>query len=110
MARFLLALIGVVLLAVAALALIWLLGQLFHGLGLLAVGAAVVLFKLLWFLVLTGFLALLVYFVTSAWRPATRTAAQRAVAPVKPAKPMKTAAQSRRAPDPEPVKPVEADA
>lgn len=94
MARFLLALVGVVLLAITALALVWLLGQVLVGVGAFVVGAAGVLSRLLWFLVFTGFLAGLVYFFTSAWRPANRAApsglpqrvvaAPRAEAPEKP--------------------------
>lgn len=77
MTRLLLALAGVVLLAVTALAAVWLLGQLLTGLGLFIVGAAGVLGRLLWFLLITGVLAGVVYFVTSAWRPSVR-------APVRP--------------------------
>ncbi|WP_229784412.1 hypothetical protein [Deinococcus radiotolerans] len=72
MTRLLLALAGVVLLAVTALAAVWLLGQLLTGLGLFIVGAAGVLGRLLWFLLITGVLAGVVYFVTSAWRPSVR--------------------------------------
>lgn len=77
MTRLLLALAGVVLLAVTALAAVWLLGQLLTGLGLFIVGAAGVLGRLLWFLLITGVLAGVVYFVASAWRPSVR-------APVRP--------------------------
>lgn len=79
MTRLLLALAGVVLLAVTALAAVWLLGQLLTGLGLFIVGAAGVLGRLLWFLLITGVLAGVVYFVASAWRPSVR-------APVRPFK------------------------
>jgi predicted lipid-binding transport protein (Tim44 family) len=72
MTRLLLALAGVVLLAVTALAAVWLLGQLLTGLGLFIVGAAGVLGRLLWFLLITGVLAGVVYFVASAWRPSVR--------------------------------------
>ncbi|WP_235692550.1 hypothetical protein [Deinococcus aquaedulcis] len=72
MTRVLLALAGVVLLAVTALALVWLLGQLLTGLGIFIVGAAGVLGRLLWFLLVAGGLSGLVYFVASAWRPGTR--------------------------------------
>ncbi|WP_207795321.1 hypothetical protein [Deinococcus koreensis] len=71
MARVILALVGVLLLAVTALALIWVLGQLLVGVGVVVVGTAGVLSRLLWFLVFTGLLSGLVYFVASAWRPAT---------------------------------------
>lgn len=77
MTRILLALAGVILLAVTALAAVWLLGQLLTGLGLFVVGAAGVLGRLLWFLLITGVLAGVVYFVASAWRPSVR-------APVRP--------------------------
>lgn len=77
MTRLLLALAGVVLLAVTALAAVWLLGQLLTGLGLFIVGAAGVMGRLLWFLLITGVLAGVVYFVASAWRPSVR-------APVRP--------------------------
>lgn len=70
MTRVLIALTGVVLLAITALAVVWLAGELLAGLGGFVVGASVVLWKLLWFLVLTGVLGGLVFFVTSAWRPA----------------------------------------
>ncbi|WP_230287740.1 hypothetical protein [Deinococcus sp. 12RED42] len=72
MTRLLLALAGVILLAVTALAAVWLIGQLLTGVGAFVVGAAGVLGRLLWFLLVTGLLAGLVYFVTSAWRPALR--------------------------------------
>ncbi|MFW8626080.1 hypothetical protein [Deinococcus sp. ME38] len=72
MTRLLLALAGVILLAVTALAAVWLLGQLLTGLGVFVVGAVGVLGRLLWFLLVTGLLGGLVYFVTSAWRPALR--------------------------------------
>lgn len=82
MARVFLALIGVILLAVAALALVWLLGQVFQALGTLTVGVAVVLFRLLWFVLVTGAVAGLVYFVASAWRPAPTAPRGRPVARV----------------------------
>ncbi|WP_291429406.1 hypothetical protein [Deinococcus sp.] len=72
MTRLLLALAGVILLAVTALALVWLIGQVLVGVGAFVVGAAGVLGRLLWFLLVTGLLAGLVYFVASAWRPALR--------------------------------------
>ena len=77
MARVILALVGVLLLAVTALALIWVLGQLLVGVGVVVVGTAGVLSRLLWFLVFTGLLSGLVYFVASAWRPAPRAAPQK---------------------------------
>ncbi|GAA0522223.1 hypothetical protein [Deinococcus depolymerans] len=77
MTRLLLALAGVILLAVTALAAVWLIGQFLTGLGVFVVGAAGVLGRLLWFLLVTGLLAGLVYFVTSAWRPALRARAPR---------------------------------
>lgn len=72
MTRLLLALAGVILLAVTALALVWLIGQVLVGVGVVLVGAVGVLGRLLWFLLVTGVLAGLVYFVASAWRPALR--------------------------------------
>lgn len=72
MSRVILALLGVILLAVVALALLWLLGQLMVGVGAFVVGTAAVLSRLLWFLIVTGVLSGLVYFVTSAWRPAAK--------------------------------------
>lgn len=74
MARLLLALIGVVLLAVVALGLVWLLGQLLVGMGAFVVATVGVLSRLLWYVVFTGLLAGLVYFIASAWRPARRPA------------------------------------
>lgn len=91
MTRILLALAGVILLAVTALAAVWLLGQLLTGLGLFIVGAAGVLGRLLWFLLVTGVLAATVYFVASAWRPSVR-------APVRPF----TAQPDRQQPTPKP--------
>ncbi|WP_034384232.1 hypothetical protein [Deinococcus sp. YIM 77859] len=69
MTRLLLALAGVVLLAVVALALVWLAGQLLVGVGSFVVGAAQVLWRLLGFLLLAGLLGGLTYFIASAWRP-----------------------------------------
>lgn len=71
MLRVLIALLGVLLLACTALALVWLAGQLLAGMGLLLVGTAGVLLRLLWFLLLAGVLGGLVFFVTNAWRPAS---------------------------------------
>ena len=68
MVRFLVALLGVVLLALLALAGVWLLGQLFTGLGALVIGTAGVLGRLAWFLLVAGVLCSVVYFVTSSWR------------------------------------------
>lgn len=70
MTRLLLALAGVLLLALTALTLIWLAGQLLAGLGAFVVGAAGVLLRLLGFLLLAGGLGGLAYFLASAWRPA----------------------------------------
>ncbi|GBF04873.1 hypothetical protein DAERI_030039 [Deinococcus aerius] len=70
MTRLLIALAGVVLLAVTALALVWLAGQLLVGLGAFVVGMAGVLARLLRFLVVAGLLGGLTYFIASAWRPA----------------------------------------
>ncbi|WP_229752868.1 hypothetical protein [Deinococcus aerophilus] len=72
MARLILAILGVVLLAVVSLALVWLLGQVLVGLGVFVVGLAAVLSRLLWFLIVAGALAGLVYFLASAWRPSVR--------------------------------------
>lgn len=58
-----------VLLAVTALAAVWLAGQLLSGLGAFIVGASTVLWRLLWFLVMATVLGGLVFFVASAWRP-----------------------------------------
>ena len=69
MTRLLLALAGVLLLAVLALALVWLAGQLLAGLGVFLVGTAGVLGRLLGFLLVTGLLGGLAYFLASAWRP-----------------------------------------
>ncbi|UQN06385.1 hypothetical protein [Deinococcus sp. QL22] len=74
MTRLLFALLGVILLAVTALALVWLAGQVLVGLGVFVVGAAGVLGRLLWYLAFTGVLAGIVFFVASAWRPASRIA------------------------------------
>lgn len=74
MTRLLFALLGIILLAVTALALVWLAGQLLVGLGVFVVGAAGVLGRLLWYLAFTGVLAGIVFFVASAWRPASRVA------------------------------------
>lgn len=72
MTRILLGLAGVVLLAVTALGLIWLVGQLLLGAGAFAVGTAGVLLRLLWFVVVAGLLGGAVYFVANAWRPGLR--------------------------------------
>ncbi|WP_240740781.1 hypothetical protein [Deinococcus sp. Arct2-2] len=74
MTRLLFALLGIILLAVTALALVWLAGQVLVGLGVFVVGAAGVLGRLLWYLAFTGVLAGIVFFVASAWRPASRVA------------------------------------
>ncbi|WP_188963846.1 hypothetical protein [Deinococcus aquiradiocola] len=68
MTRLLVALLGVVLLAILALAAVWLLGQVLGGLGAFVVAAASVLAGLLKFLLLAGVLCGAVYFVTSSWR------------------------------------------
>ena len=68
MARLVVALLGVVLLALLARAGVWLLGQLFIGIGALVVGTAGVLGRLIWFLLVAGVLCSMVYFVTSSWR------------------------------------------
>ncbi|MDV6375553.1 hypothetical protein [Deinococcus arenicola] len=75
MARLFLAALGVILLAIAALALVWLLGQMLSGLGVFVSGTAAVLWRLLGFLILAGGLGGLVYFLTSAWRPSVRVPA-----------------------------------
>jgi hypothetical protein len=72
MARLILAAVGVVLLAIAALSLVWLLGQLLVGLGALVVGTAAVLWRLLGFLLVAGVLGGIAYFLASAWRPSSR--------------------------------------
>ncbi|WP_029479283.1 hypothetical protein [Deinococcus frigens] len=91
MARLILAAVGVILLAIAALALVWLLGQLLVGLGAFVVGTAAVLWRLLGFLILAGALGGLVYFLASAWRPSSRVAA-----PPEPVR-LKKAAQKAKA-------------
>ncbi|GAA5532592.1 hypothetical protein E5F05_13900 [Deinococcus metallilatus] len=70
MTRLLFALAGVVLLALTALALLWLAGQLLVGLGAFVVGVTAVLVRLLSFLIVAGGLGGLAYFIASAWRPA----------------------------------------
>jgi len=72
MTRLLLALAGVVLLALTALALVWLAGQFLVGAGAFVVGTAGVLTRLLGFLLLTGVFGGLAYFIASAWRPRGR--------------------------------------
>lgn len=109
MTRILLALAGVILLAVTALAAVWLLGQLLTGLGLFIVGAAGVLGRLLWFLLITGVLAGVVYFVASAWRPSVRApvrpfTAQPEVRRAAPGRPKR--GRSGRRTEPTPVPPV----
>ncbi|MBZ9753406.1 hypothetical protein K7W42_21460 [Deinococcus sp. HMF7604] len=101
MTRLLLALAGVVLLAVTALAAVWLVGQLLTGLGAFIVGTAGVLGRLLWFLLVAGGLSGLVFFVASAWRPAGRLpAARRGVAPAARPSPPPTAVTLAPAPVP----------
>ncbi|BDP41499.1 hypothetical protein DAETH_14680 [Deinococcus aetherius] len=73
MTRLLLALAGVLLLAVVALTLVWLAGQLLVGLGSFVVGTAGILGRLLGYLLGTGLLAGLAYFLASAWRPTKGT-------------------------------------
>lgn len=75
MARLILAALGVILLAIAALALVWLLGQVLSGLGVFVSGTAAVLGRLLAFLIVSGALGGLVYFLASAWRPSSRVPA-----------------------------------
>ncbi|WP_084048985.1 hypothetical protein [Deinococcus hopiensis] len=69
MTRVLLALAGVALLALTALAFVWLAGQLLVGLGAFVVGTAGVLTRLLGYLLVTGLFGGLTYFIASAWRP-----------------------------------------
>ena len=68
MTRLLVALLGVLLLALLGLAGLWMLGQLLSGVGAFVVGAARVLAGLMRFLLLAGVLCGVVYFVTSSWR------------------------------------------
>lgn len=75
MTRVLLLVTGLLLLAVTALAALWLGGQLLAGLGAVLTGAAGTLLRLLWFLTLAGLIGGLAYFVGSAWRPGRRVAA-----------------------------------
>lgn len=77
MSRLLLAVAGIILVLLLALAALWLAAQLVVGLGLFVVSVAAVLLKLLWFLVLAGLLSGVVYFVASAWRPAVPVQPQR---------------------------------
>lgn len=79
MTRLLLGFAGVILLAIVALAVIWLVGQVLVGVGGIAVGAAGVLLKVLWFLMVAALLGGLVYFVANAWRPAHQAAPQQRV-------------------------------
>lgn len=81
MTRVLSALVGVLLLAVTALALVWLAGQLLTGLGAAVSGTASVLFRLLGFLLLAGGLGGVVFFIASAWRPVRPAAAGLSVFP-----------------------------
>ncbi|GGR84822.1 hypothetical protein GCM10008960_09800 [Deinococcus sedimenti] len=104
-----LALAGVVLLAVTALAAVWLLGQLLTGLGLFIVGAAGVLGRLMWFLLITGILAGVVYFVSSAWRPSVRTPL-RPVTPPRPAARRAARGRAGKQATPTPVPPAPARA
>lgn len=68
MTRLIVAVLSVVLLALLALAGVWLLGQLLTGLGALIVGVASVLGGLLKFLLAAGVVCGVVYFVASGWR------------------------------------------
>lgn len=68
MTRLIVAVLGVVLLALLALAGVWLLGQLLTGLGALIVGVASVLGGLLKFLLAASVVCGVVYFVASGWR------------------------------------------
>ena len=68
MTRLIVALVGVVVLALLALAGVWLLGELLTGLGGLIVGVASVLGGLLKFLLVGGVVCGVVYFVASSWR------------------------------------------
>ncbi|GGQ97005.1 hypothetical protein [Deinococcus ruber] len=68
MTRLIVAVLSVVLLALLALAGVWLLGQLLTGLGALIVGVASVLGSLLKFLLTAGVVCGVVYFVASGWR------------------------------------------
>ncbi len=67
MTRFVLAVFGVVLIALLGLTSLWLLGQLLSGLGNLVVAAAALLGGVLRFVVVAGVLAGLTYVLTSAW-------------------------------------------
>ena len=69
MSRVLLFVLGVLLLCAAALAALWLAGQVLAVLGALLTGAAGVLGRLLIFLPLAALSGGLSYFVASAWRP-----------------------------------------
>ncbi|MFC4455015.1 hypothetical protein [Deinococcus sonorensis] len=68
MGRLISAVVGVLLLAILALAGVWLLGQLLTGLGAFVVATAGVLGGLLKFMLVAGVLGGLVYFLASTWR------------------------------------------
>ncbi|WP_205750484.1 hypothetical protein [Deinococcus fonticola] len=69
MTRLLLGALGVILLAVVALGVMWLAGQLLVGVGVAALGTAGVLLRLLWFVIVAAGLGGVVFFVANAWRP-----------------------------------------
>lgn len=76
MTRLLTTVLAGVLLALLALAALWLLGQLLQGLGGVLAGLAGLLLGLLRYLLVAGVLGGVVYFLASAWR-LPRSAARR---------------------------------
>lgn len=81
MTRVLLFVAGIFLLAVTALGVLWLAGQVLVGVGAVLAGAAGALLRLLWFLALAGVVGGLTYFVSNAWRPGRRVASAFAAVP-----------------------------
>ncbi|WP_420595777.1 hypothetical protein [Deinococcus sp.] len=75
MVRLLLAGIGLILVALLSLAALWLLGELFAGVGQTLVGFSALLARLLRFVVVAGGLGGAVYILTSAWSRPGRQAA-----------------------------------
>ena len=81
MTRVLLFVAGIFLLAVTALGVLWLAGQVLVGVGAVLAGAAGALLRLLWFLALAGVVGGLTYFGSTAWRPGRRVASAFAAVP-----------------------------
>lgn len=93
MTRVLLFIACTVLLAVTALGVLWLAGQVLVGVGAVLTGAAGVLLRLLWFLALAGAVGGVTYFLSNAWRPGRRVASAFQAAP-----PPTLSGQGRRTP------------